>query len=240
MARKIKNNKSLRRNADDVVRVNSYTYGKHTRAARGSKTTATVNDVLAAHAEKTNTLNAAAKAVHDVLKLYSDIFREGQLWQAILSRMRKAKLAHFEELLCTLNGLELNSQYALTRFGQPPMFSIKNNKKELQIEMDQHIPPHLNKNDDCYQYEIIVMLFNSKGVCIQHARHATKWLNKKEVLHKEVFNFQKPTAAKHYLLCLHLQGGTNGVATDTFPSRGMAIVSAGSLLEESGKTRTFK
>jgi hypothetical protein len=93
--------------------VKSRTYGKHIRAARGSKTTATVNDVLSAHAEKTNTLNAAAKTVHDLLKLYSDIFREGQLWQNILSRMRKAKHTDFEELLYTLNGLELNSRYAL-------------------------------------------------------------------------------------------------------------------------------
>jgi hypothetical protein len=55
-------------------------------------------------------------------------------------------------------------------------------------------------------------------------------LNKKEAIHKAVFNFQKPVAAKHYLLCLHLQSGVNGVATDVFPGRGMAIVSVGSLL----------
>jgi hypothetical protein len=191
--------------------------------------------VFAACAEKTNTLNAAAKAVHDGLKLYSNIFREGQFWQALLSRMRKTRLTHFEELLYTLNGLELNRRYILTRFGFLPMVAIKNNKKELQIEMDQSMPLCLNQNDNCYQYELIGMLFNSKGVCVQHARHTTKWFNKKEALHQEVFNFQKPAAAKHYLLCLHLQGGVNGVARDMFPSRGMAIVGVGPVLEESDK-----
>src|SRR6516164_9593677 len=127
MAGKTKNKKVLERSISDVVQVNSYTYGKHTRAARGSKTIATINDVLSAHAEKTNTLNTAAKAVYDVLKLYSKGFREGQLWQAILSRMREAKLVHFEALLHTLERLELNSRYALTRFGEPPKLSIKNN-----------------------------------------------------------------------------------------------------------------
>jgi hypothetical protein len=116
MARKNKNKKPVQQNANKVIQVRSATYGKHTRAARGSKTTATVNDVLAAHAEKTNTLNAAAKTIHDLLRLYSDIFREGQLWQNILSRMRKAKHTHFEELLYKLNGLEINSRYVLTRF----------------------------------------------------------------------------------------------------------------------------
>jgi hypothetical protein len=209
--------------------VNSHTYGKHIRAARGSKTIAAVNDVLGAHAEKTNTLNTAAKAVYDVLKLYSKGFREGQLWQAILSRMRKAKLVHFEELLRTLERLELNSRYVLTRFGEPPKLSIKNSRRELQIEKHQNTPLHLHKNDNCYQYELIAMLFNSKGVCVLHTTHETKWFNKKEVMHKEVCTIQKPAIAKHYLLCLHLQSGINGIATDTLATRGMAIVYVGSV-----------
>ena len=235
MGRKNKNKKSVQQNANKVIQVKSSTYGKHTRAPRGSKTTATVNEVLAANAEKTNTLNTAAKTIYDLLKLYSDIFREGQLWQTMLSRMRKVKDTHFEKLLYTLNGLELNSRYALSRFGYLAMLTIKNNKKELQIEMDQDMPPYLNQHDNCYQYELIGMLFNGKGNCIQHARHATKWFNKKEAMHKQVFNFQKPAGAKYYLLCLHLQSGMHGVARDTFPSRGMAIVGVGSVLEEKGK-----
>jgi hypothetical protein len=55
------------------------------------------------------------------------------------------------------------------------MVAIKNKKKELEIEMDQPMPPHLNKNDNCYQYELIVVLFNSRGVCMAHNKHATKW-----------------------------------------------------------------
>jgi hypothetical protein len=232
MAGKTKNKKALQRNTSEVVQVNSHTYGKHTRAARGSKTIATINDVLTTHAEKTNTLNTAAKAVYDVLKLYSKGFREGQLWQAMLSRMRKGKSTHFEELLHTLERLELNSRYALTRFGEPPVLSIKNNKRELQIEMHQNTPPHLNKNDNCYQYELIAMLFNSEGVCVQHTMHETKWFNKKEAIHKEVYTIQKPEIAKHYLLCLCLQSGINGIASDTLATKGMAIVSAGSVLRE--------
>jgi hypothetical protein len=235
MAGKTKNNKALQRSIIEVVQVNSHTYGKHTRAARGSKTIATTNEVLTAHAENTNTLNTAAKSVYDVLKLYSKGFREGQLWQAMLSRMRKARLVHFEELLRTLEGLELNSRYALTRFGELPVLSIKNNKRELQIEMHQNAPPHLNKNDNCYQYELIAMLFNSKGVCVQHTMYKTKWFNKKEAIHKEVYTIQKPAIAKHYLLCLHLQTGINGIATDTLATRGMAIVAAGLVAEERDK-----
>jgi hypothetical protein len=101
--------------------------------------------------------------------------------------------------------------------------------------MDQDMPPHLNQNDNSYQYELIGMLFNSKGDCIAHNKHATKWFNKREAIQKAAFNFQKPAGAKYYMLCLHLQSGVNGVATGTFPTRGMAIVGVGSMSEESGK-----
>ena len=60
---------------------------------------------------------------------------------------------------------------------------------------------------------------------------ATAWRYKKEEMREEVFSFQKPSNAKYYLLCSQLQGGVNGVATDTFASRGMAVISARLLLE---------
>jgi hypothetical protein len=60
-----------------AVVINSGTYGRHRRAARGSQTRAVVNDAFAAQANKTKRLNAAGKAAYDVLKLYSNNFREG-------------------------------------------------------------------------------------------------------------------------------------------------------------------
>ena len=226
MPKKIKRNKLLPPAMHDVVYVNSSTYGKHTRAARGSKTPAVVNNILATYAAKTSALNVAAKSVYDVLKLYSEGFREGQLWQHILSRMRKAASMNFEDLLYSLDGLEINSRYALKRFGSVPMLTIQAGRKEVLIEMKPVMPPCLNKHDNCYQYEIIVLLFNSKGICVQHAVQATGWFNEKEIFNKHVFNFDTPVKVKYYLLCLALQGGINGIARDIFASKGMRIVGA--------------
>ncbi len=226
MAKKVSNKKKLPDSTRNVVQVNSRTYGRHLRTARGSKTTTTLNNAFAANAEKTAAINTAAKAIYGVLKLYSQGFREGQLWQAMLSRMRTAVKTNFEALLHTLEGLELNRRYALERFINLPEFIVENNKKALIVEMKAGMPPHLNKNDNCYQYELIVLLFNSKGVCIQHALHQTIWMDKKDKINKQVFSFQKPVQTKYYLLCMHLKSGVNGIVTDTFPSRGMAIVQA--------------
>lgn len=224
MAKKIKGNKQYQQNTNNVVQVNSRTYGKHIRAARGSKTPATINVVLAAHAEKTSVINSAAKAVYDVLKFYSGNFREGQLWQNILGRMRKAKDIDFENLLSSLNETEINSRYGLKRFSNVPMFTIENKKRTLLIEMKPFMQPRLNKSNNCYKYALLVLMFNSKGVCLQHAIQETKWLNQTEVPVKEIFHFKKPADAKYCLLCLHLQGGENSIANDTFGSQGMALI----------------
>lgn len=226
MPKKNKRTKLIQANTNKTVTVNSRTYGKHTRAARGSKTPAVLNDVLTAHAERTSVINKAAKAVYDVLKFYSEDFREGQLWQGILSRMRRANNLHFETFLKALDGLDLNSRYALERFGNVPMFAVEIGKHEIQFEMKPYVPPHLHKKDNCYYYSLIVLLFNNKGVCVQQGMQATEWIDKKDILRNKVFRFQKPAGVKFWLLCLELNGGVDGAATNTLASRGMMIVKA--------------
>ena len=196
------------------------------RAARGSKTPAVLNDVLTAHAEKTSVINKAAKTVYDVLKFYSEGFKEGQLWQAMLGRMRKAKNTSLENLIQALEGLELNSRYTLKRFGSLPSFTVEHKKKVLDVKMKLGMPPHLNKNDNCYQYALIALLFNAKGVCIHHSSASTAWVSKNEKINTFEFSFEKPAGTKYFLLCLELKGGVNGIETGTLASRGMMIVDA--------------
>ena len=223
MAKKIKGKKPLHQKANDVVQVRSTTYGKHTRAARGSKTTATVNDVFAANAGKTGIINDAAKAVYDVVKFYSGNFREGQLWQNILSRMRKAKSLDFEDLLSSLHKTEINNRYQLIRFGSLPALAVVHTKRKLRIEIEPYMP-RLTGNDDCYKYAFITLLFNGKGVCVHHSIQETKWLTEDEEAGKEIFVFNSTTGIKYCLLCLGLQGGIERIATDTFSSRGMMLI----------------
>jgi hypothetical protein len=226
MPKIIKRTRLKQTNVNKIVTVNSRTYGKHTRAARGSKKPAVLNDVLAAHAEKTNVINKAAKAVYDILKFYSEGFREGQLWQAILGRMRKAKDTSFENLLQTLEGLELNSRYTINRFGELPLFTVEHKKKVLNIKMELVMRPYLHKNDNCYQYTLIALLFDAKGACIQHSSTSTGWISKNEKVKVFDYNFEKPVHTKYCLFCLELKGGVDGVATNTLASKGMVIVDA--------------
>jgi hypothetical protein len=211
------------------VVVNSPAYGRHIRAARGSQTPAILNNALAAHADKTKSVNTAAKGVYDVLKLYGRGFREGQLWQAVLSRMRKAKHTDFKTLLQSLGGLELNSHYTLTRFGAMPVMSVRATYDTLSIQMRGDAMPGLYKNDNCQRYELIVLLFDASGLCVQHDVQQTRWLYDNDIRIEQIFQFNKPESAVHYLVCLHLQTGVNGIASDVLAARGMAIAIAGDL-----------
>jgi hypothetical protein len=60
----------------NMVFVKSKAYGDHVRSVRGSKKTATINETLQAHADKTAVVNNAAKRVHDLLKVYAGNFKE--------------------------------------------------------------------------------------------------------------------------------------------------------------------
>jgi hypothetical protein len=211
------------------VVVNSPAYGRHTRAARGSRTHTTVNDALAAHADKTKRVNTAAKGVYDVLTLYGHGFREGQLWQAVLSRMRKAKHTDFKTLLESLDGLELNSRYALKRFGPLPVVSAWATDNTLNIQLRGEVPSGLLKNSNCRHFELIVPLFDVTGACVQHDVQQTRWLYNNDARIEQIFQFNKPQAAVHYLICLHLQSGVNDIATDVLAGRGMAIVGVGGM-----------
>ncbi len=61
------------------VTVKSRSYGVHTRAARGSKTPARINDAFQEQVAKTVVVNSVAKRVHDLLKHCGKPFKEAIL-----------------------------------------------------------------------------------------------------------------------------------------------------------------
>ncbi len=107
------------------VVVKSRAYGEHTRAARGTKTPVGLNEAFAKYNTRTVMVNSTAKRVHDFLKDCGNGFKEAMLWQIMLSRMRKANTDDILLLLKSLEGMELNSRYPLSRFAHPFVFVQK-------------------------------------------------------------------------------------------------------------------
>ena len=210
-----------------MVVVQSGRYGSHIRAVRGSVKPAPINDVLLAQAENTASVNQAAKQVHDLLKQYSGAFKESHLWQALLSRMRKAVAAKPFDRLMGVKGLEVNSKYPLERFGQVPAVAVEVTSKNMRITVNSNDKPSLTKGDNSYCYEAILFLFNSKAKAVSHATAVTAWFDKKTATGKQVLPFTKAKNAMYYMVCLHIQGGHDSIASGNLASRGMQVVTVG-------------
>ena len=207
----------------EKVTVYSRAYGVHTRAARGSKTPATLNAAMTEHARKTAKINSVAKRVHDLLKLCSPGFKESMLWQVMLSRMRKAATDKTTNLLVTLKGLELNEKYPLQRFITSPQLTIETGKNKWVVSFKQTMAPFIKNDDPDYGYEMMLLVLGNKPENDTVVTAHTEWTDKTSVSNDAVFYFKKPDKVKHYLLCLHFMSGKDGKATGTLASRAMQI-----------------
>ena len=219
--------KKTRNNPTDelpkLVQVKSRTYGTHTRAARGTKTTAALNTVLGKNAANTRLINHYASTVYAILLVYCRTFKEGQLWQHILSRMRSAGNVEFYSGLSSLEGLELNSRYKLQRLVTVQFVRAEIVRKKLIVSLQQFNMPD-NKKYDGYRYIIIMAFFNVVGACVYHDAQPSEEIPATVALQKFSFVFDKPAKAKYCLLCLHLQLIIKGEPSTVLAGNGMRVV----------------
>jgi hypothetical protein len=86
----------------DRVVVKSETYGEHTRAPRGSKTRAVLNNAMEETSRRLVGSNIPAQLIHNALKPYRENFTGGLIWQSfwdtLLLRRRKSSHTVLSEL----------------------------------------------------------------------------------------------------------------------------------------------
>lgn len=217
----------LQGNFQNIVFVKSKVYGDHVRSKRGSIKPASVNDTLQAHADKTKTINAAAKRVHDLLKAYAGNFKESLLWQELLSRMRKSTTIEFVALLQQLDGLDINSKYPLKRFGKIPTVLIKLTRKKLLLTLNCYIPPHFKNGNDSYYYEVCVLFFNKKNEQDELTTAQTEWMDKVDKVKNWLFEFDVSKRAEYFLVLLKMQSGMELQEKVELGSVGIGVVGGG-------------
>ncbi len=214
------------------VTVKSHAYGVHTRASRGSQTPVKLNDAFREHVSKTAAVNGTAKRVHDLLKVAGAGFKEAMLWQKMLSRMRKGASDSVEDLLITLEGMELNEKYPLRRFTGRVLPQVKPGKDTLAVSLPALSPTYNKSSDTQYGCELWLLALGKKEKDDALLKRESVWMDK-EAAPKEIeFVFAMPAKMKHYLLCLHFMSGNEGKATGTLASRGMGVVGVGNVKEK--------
>jgi hypothetical protein len=107
-------NKSVKKPADNVV-VNSNTYGKHHRAARGSKSRAVLNPAMKAHGRRLRKSNIPAKLITDALQPFRENFTGGMLWQKLVSHFAAQAKEGDPYSVTGIEHWDLNNHYSTSR-----------------------------------------------------------------------------------------------------------------------------
>ncbi len=106
--------KPVKKPAGKIV-VNSKAYGRHHRAARGSKSRAVLNPAMKAHGRRLRKSNIPAKLIMDALQPFRENFKGGMLWQRLVKHFAgQAK----EGVAYNVAGIEywdLNAVYPTSR-----------------------------------------------------------------------------------------------------------------------------
>lgn len=222
---------TLSGNLMGMTHVNSRTYGPHTRAPRGTYKPALLNDAMKESSAAQALANAYAKQINDQIKEFRADFKGGQFWQNMLSALRHQYKTYGNWDLKCLKGLEIHPGYPLQRIckgGFNFTASIKNNTLSFRLAFHAQ-PVFKSKGIDSYQVQILVIFpDNETGVAAAY-NLLTETFNlntKPEVQEAEA---TLPVNAVQYLICMKLEGCINGAIGQSYSSKGMQILDAGSI-----------
>jgi hypothetical protein len=173
--------------------------------------------------------NRPDQQVYALVKMFAGNFKEGRLWQKIMSLVLRATSNKSIDLLTAMEGLELNAAYPLERFGLLPKLNIQSDKQKLVVHLESDDAPFIRKKNDCYQYVLTCLFLPYHTTETGYITASTGWIESKAPPGKQVFQFVKPPKARYYLLCLGLEWGENHIAINSLETKGMQFIEAGTL-----------
>jgi hypothetical protein len=203
--------------------------GNYMRAARGSKTKAVCNSALQNQVSRNDIVNGAAKLVHNFIKAYTPHFKQSNLWQSILKRIRRAEQDNLLSLLRAVEGLEVHERHPLEQMIPDAAINVQLSDDILTIGLQTPFKPWFNLPDEpnCYYYEMHILFINASKVAIKTETIDSGWVTPKA--HQRAFEmaFEVPSSARYYVVLLKLQGGFGKVAVEDFRSMGVRVMKVG-------------
>lgn len=200
----------------------------YVRAQRGTIKPAVCNSVLEENSKRTSSLNRAAKPVHDAMKQLAGGFKQSNLWQQMLKRMRSASTSTLLDLYASLEGMEINSAYPLERLVPGTKVMVRWEGAYLVARFTIPNQPMFARQlkVEAYVYELSAIWMDEEGrVCgtDRVENEGTLVLEQAGVCE---FLIGMPEGARYYLLCLGLRVGKEGDDV----CKGMRVVEVGAIL----------
>jgi hypothetical protein len=205
--------KPVRKPTDKIV-VNSKAYGRHHRAARGSKSRAVLNPAMKAHGRLLRKSNIPAKLIIDALQTFRRNFKGGMLWQRLVKHFfAQAK----EGVAYSVAGIEywdLNAVYPTSRLMATHVkITPIDNFSNLEVSVNYTFSKRfLQRKKDITAFRITLIFlfpdFKNNGIITIPVVLPDKLLTDSAPY---AFIIQVPPRANSYLACFKAEACAKGV-----------------------------
>src|ERR1700681_4333787 len=111
--------RKFRKAPEAKITVHSKAYGRHERAARGSRSKAVLNDAMKEHGRRMISSNIPAKLIHDALQPYRTNFKGGLIWQRLVKHFAAQAKANEDYSVLGIDFWDLNKAYPTSRVMSP-------------------------------------------------------------------------------------------------------------------------
>ena len=210
--------------------VRSYAYGDHVRAKRGTYKKARLNTALKKGTLLIGEANAAAKLFKDAVDPYRKGLIDKSLWRNLLSMLRRQQTKIGDVDFSKLEPFEFHTRYSLHKLLPVKVVTSYDDKtRTLRAVISyEGLPDFGNSPIDGYKLSAIVLFpdLKKKNAKTMVEESDILSLNRKQAPFDVTVSV--PVGAKCFMLCLRIDGCSEGQVYHTIASKGMAGIAAGS------------
>jgi hypothetical protein len=140
--------------------VNSKAYGRHERAARGSKSKAELNESMKNHSRRLIGSNLPARLIQNALLPYRTNFKGGLFWQRLVKHFAAQAKNNQDYSALGMSNWDLNKAYPTSRIMAPSMKVTANPLESvLNIYINYNFSSRfLERKKDIYAFQITIIL----------------------------------------------------------------------------------
>ena len=212
----------------EVTLVESKRYGRHARMRRGTFTKVEINEAFKSSAKALVKANRPAKIVKDALDPHRKNFKDGSLWQRLVSVFKLAMRVDSQPDFMLLKGFEIFKKYPLNRHIQIETSCEVDDKGMLHVTIQSTGPTVFDGNKEINQYELrLIVVFpqpelnTAETLVFDFPRLP---LHRPLVPYKTIIKI--PVHVQAALLCVKLEGWSRGYRSANLKTMGMAIVNS--------------
>jgi hypothetical protein len=222
-----------------ITFVNSKTYGKHVRAARGTYKPVQVNDTFKKMSGHLVAAQKPARVIKEAIDPYRIDFKGGMLWNRLVSLFTLQHKNNESFNLQQLEGFEIFQQYPLQRFFKiDTTVTAEKETASLKVVLTykQHPTFPRAKFIDAYSLQVIGIFPNLTAASAESVAADAQIISRTGKVEALSFHLPIPPGATDYLVCVKLDGISKGSVMAGHFTKGMSILKAGTIDHTASRT----